>query len=351
MQTIQTKSLENGRPLHIDGEELRDDAGKLVAREMDPANRYARRAAEMLRGRPFVQRDLGPRDVSVGRIEATFQAKSPMGVADDVAPVRLVGHSEGRFFGETLDDATKQATPDTAAGGAAVPEIFPNFTGVSYSTTPRALTCRVPREVVGNSDYDFTMVAIDRLASAQRLAREIRVATMMQTSGNWASAAVQTIAAAAKWNGGASADPLSNIFTGRAASLLPVTAIILPETLEQWLYTNGKMSTFTTAGGQLPSVYAGRMRKIVSGAPAYVWGNHVVLICEPESEASIGTAVTLRWLPELRTGEHAFDGVIVRQFHTGDVGPRGQTYATMILNDCECMLSNQLGALILNAYQ
>ena len=82
-------------------------------------------------------------------------------------------------------------------------------------------------EQAADAPLKIRQATLRRIMNAILLAREIRVANMLQNASNWNSANVQTILAAARWNGGASSDPVANIHAALEASWGDVTGVAM----------------------------------------------------------------------------------------------------------------------------
>ncbi len=347
---MQIQNIDNRKQkLHIDGNELRDESGKLIAREEEVPRKLSDIAAERL-----VTRDLSPRDVSPGPgTQATFSGRAMGAVADVAAPVALTKHQQGSWFGESTDDATKQVLPLGYSAGGQPPEMHPNFTGTAFDTVARGLCALVGPEHGANADYDFAAMAIERLASAHRVDRELRVARLLLDDTKWTAGNVITLAAAAKWNGGASSDPIANLHAGMEVSIFPVTRIIMSEPVHNFYVRNPSVSKYATNDLlQLPPITVARLKNTSSGAIAYAWGTTAcVLICEPETPTSLSTARTLRWDSPTIAAEQITNGILVRQFFDPHLGGRGSRYVAVIIQEQEVMIGPSLGALIKGAGQ
>jgi hypothetical protein len=326
-------------------------------------------------GERVVTMDLGIADVHIDaalpNYAAGYRLSDP--VADVAAPPIVVGHASNWFY--TWDDvnAFKRVLPNGGAAGGATPEINPTKSNTNYSTKPYALGAFIPTEVETNSDAPLRpfQKAVRRVMDALMLEREIRVATLLRTSGSWNTNNVIALGAATKWNGGAAADPVRNLLSIIEASAMRPTAIIMSELVANDFRTNAAVKSYIgfkdkdpalpdlsefTSILKLPRMIEAPMKYYASGSTfSYVWGGDVVLVREPPempptSQEDVATATTFRWM-----GGDAPDGTqqggwLVRTFFMQDRGPRGGRKVVVAHNDAEAMTSGLVGGLITGAH-
>lgn len=348
-----------GRPVgFLDGDRVRDDTGKTLAtvagKDEDAAN-LAARAATWMSDRSVLM-DLGIGDVAVPSTQADFGIPELECVADYVSPVKYVPHDRGYFFYEDVGDAVKLVVTDgVAAGGIAEVNLAINKT--PFTTTGYGLVAKLPRQVVANADFDVKKRVMRRLCEGLRLQREVRIASLLTTAGNW-PASNQT-SAVAKWNGGVNPAPLTDLFGVLGQSYLPASCLVLPENAAQYFHyvpgsTGAQVRDFVQGGGQLPHICYARAKTLVGGNAKYVWSQtlptNVVLTRVPlDIETDIPTSMTFRWLGEsgVRDGERV-QGVLVREFFSSE---DDAWWITVAHNDIEVIVSNNVGALIVGALQ
>jgi hypothetical protein len=322
--------------------------------------------------------DLGPSDVHIPSAMPNFASgyKNEPPIADLMAPPLLAGKQVDDYYQFAKEDAYQRATPMASAGGGEVAEITPRLSNDQYSCKERALAGYVPSQVEANADAPLRILQATtrRVMSALMIEREIRVSGLLQNTSNWNSAQVQTIAAGAQWNGGASSDPIKNIHTAMENSYGGITAIGMSEKAyhefcrnaqvqkfiqfkdnKEPLPSPGELSTYF----QLPPILVGKM-KYISAAdtspPTYVWGNDVVLIRQPEemppsSQEDVATAYTFRWNVQNPKDGVATNGWIVRQFFVQSRGSMGGMRIVVVHNDAEKMTSKFAGGLLHNVLQ
>lgn len=324
----------------------------------------------------LVTMDLAVSDVHIAAALPNYAAGYHLaeGVADIASPPVLVPKQSDKYFTWNSSNEFNRKIPNAAAPGGAVAEVNPTLTNALYSTIEYALSAVIPTEVQTNADSPLRpfQKAVQMVMTNLLLEREIRTATMMQTSGNWTSGNVQTLAAGAQWDGGAASDPVLNLHTAIEKSFLPVTGILWSELVEHDFVRNPAVQKYVgykvdmraiptmaefASTLRLPPIYTAKMKYTTGGGVlTYVWGNHVVLIHEPpekppSSQQDVSTSYTFRW-----NGGEAPDGTmtagfLVRTFFDPKRGPRGATQVIVVHNDVEVMTSSVVGGLILNAHQ
>lgn len=350
------RDLRTGRPIgYIDGDVARDTSGKVVGEASDTEDesvRLAKSAATWMDGRQVLM-DLAPTDVSTPSVQADFGIPSGDCIADQVSAVKYVKHIQGYWFGENVADAISLPMGNTSAN-ASPPEINPGYTKTLFTTVGYALAARLPRGLVDNADFDLKRRATRRLVEGLRLAREYRVAQLVTTAANFAAA--NQIAAAAKWNGGVTPTPLTDLFKALGASVLPSNRLIISENVAQYFYQNttAQVRDYVQAGGELPQVLFAKQKVLQGGATQYVWApstpaNVAVVRVTDDPETDIPTTMTFRWLGAdgIKDGKRVA-GMLVRSFF---VKQDDCYWIVAAHNDAEVIVSNQVGAVITGALQ
>ena len=327
----------------------------------------------------LVTMDLGQTDVHIDRALANYASgfKLAEACADHAAPPIPTANASDKFFRWEKDDVFQQVTDIITAPGAAVKEINPRLSTDSYTTVQYAVGAFIPTEIEANADSPLqpSLQAMRRCMSALILAREVRVATMLQTAGNWDSSVYQNLGSGAKWNGGGSSDPVGNLLTAIQKSLMPVTGIVISEACYHAFVQNAAVQKYIVSKINVPGlpspeqitgslallglppihIAAMKYKSPTAGTYGYVWGNDVVLLHQsstlPSDGQSIASAYTFRWNGG-NVGDATVDGgFIVRSFFNQFRGPRGGRQIVVTHNDAEKMTSNIVGGLIKGALQ
>lgn len=325
---------------------------------------------------PAVLMDLGTSDVhqpaALPNFASGYSNEPP--IADMYAPPLLTAKPSDKYYQFAKEDAFQTASPIAGASGAQVAEIAPRLTNASFTTEERALGGFVSTQLEAAQDAALRVrqATADRVLQALLIMRELRVATLAQTSGTWDSSVVTTLGAGFQWNGGTNSDPVKDIHTQMDASWGPVTGLIMSRPTYHAFVRNAAVRgyyAYKDAGRPIPSpaelqalldlptIYVGKMQYIDStGAKSYVWGNHVVLVRQPAelppmSQRDVASAYTFRWnAVDVKDGVSS-GGFIVREYFVQDRGSMGGNKIVIIHHDAEVQTSKFVGGLILNAYQ
>lgn len=334
----------------------------------------------------LIKMDLGQQDVHIDSALANYAARYKQweGIADDVAPVVPSAMASNKYYTWGADDVFQNAE-DLSVGPSGTPgEIGGTLSTSTFSTVGIGAQTAIPTELEANADspLKIQMAYTQRVLDVIALAREIRVATLVTTSGNWTGGYTTTLAAGAKWNGGAGSNPIQDLYTAIESSLTPVRAIAMSEQLWHDFVQNAAVQKYTASkidlpplpGAQageygkitsqfsallgLPPILVGRMRKKTANTPTYgyVWGNNVALLYNESAVPMMtapSTAKTFRW-----TGADSAvpdgtqqGGFLVRSYFDPKRGARGARIVVVTHNDTEVMTSVVAGGLIINAHQ
>ncbi len=332
----------------------------------------------------LVTMDLGQSDVHLDSAlsNVCFGFKLPMGVADDLAPVIPTAKASDKYFTWNKDDVFQQTEGLAVSPGGAVVELSPRLSSTAFSTVNYAVQAFVPTEVEANADSPLRprMAATNRLMNTLMIAREMRVAAALRLTGNWANAYKATITSGAKWNGGATSNPVQDLYTRIEAALEPITKVVMSERTWHDFVQNAAVQKYTaskvtTPGVNpianneqamalsallgLPPIYIGAMKAKSSSAGTYdyIWGDDVVLVHQPNTLPAdgqeISTMYTFRWTGANASpdGTQGQGGFFVRSFFDPKRGPRGGTVIVVGHNDAEQFITDVVGGLIISAHQ
>ena len=166
--------------------------------------------------------DLGNADVhqaaATPGYAAGYRNEAPM--ADMFAPPLIRTKPSDKFYTFAKEDAFQRATPIVGATSAQVAEISPRLANATFNTIEYALGGFVGTQLEAAADAALRIrqATVTRVLNALMIEREIRVAALATTAANWDTTVVATLAAAAKWNGGVSSDPIADIHARAEAS-------------------------------------------------------------------------------------------------------------------------------------
>lgn len=297
------------------------------------------------------------------------------GIADVICPVVNVDSPSKKFWEWNSDDAFQRVGSIATTPGAEVREISPRLSQKRFDTIEYALASAVPTEVIAaaQAPVDPLQAAVRRVQTAMRLEREIRVATLLRTPGNWDASLVTTLVAGTKWNGGVTSDPIADLTKLVMASYAPVTRIIMGEQAGFAFATNPnvqKYIMYKSGGAPIPSansqvsalfslppitIVNQKYRSAATGQ-VYTWGGDVVLVHEPPGDypvdgQDIMTCATFRWNGGTTPDGTYVDGWLVRTYFDNKRGPKGSTVTVTVHQDAEVMTSKLAGGLIVGAFQ
>lgn len=164
------------------------------------------------------ERAVTPASAHVDSLLSNFATRYENGIyiADQISPVVGVEKLSGKYATRNRRDMNTQHYDRFGPQGR-TNEVTYDIGTSSYQCEERGLHCVVPAEVESNADepIDPAEWAVEQLMNAIGLLREIRIATQVFTSGNWASA--NTSSAGNAWSDKTNGTPLDDIHTMIAA--------------------------------------------------------------------------------------------------------------------------------------
>ena len=328
----------------------------------------------------LVTMDLGQSDVHIDRGLANYASgyKHAEAKADEASPIVTVPNASDKYWKWDKDDVFQQVTDIESSPGGIVKEVTPRLSSSSFSTVNYAIGAFIPTEVEANADSPLqpAMSAMRRCMNVLIMAREMRVATMFETTGSYTSGFTATIASGAKWNGGASSNPVQDIYTQIEAALMPITDIFMSERTYHDFVQNSAVQKYIASkinvpGTPLPEQITGvqallglpkihvcamKTKSATAGTYGYVWANDVVLVHKPAAGIprdgqDISSSYTFRWSGG-NVGDATVDGgFVVRSFFNQFRGPRGGRQIVVTHNDAEVLTSDVVSGLIHTAHQ
>lgn len=135
-------------------------------------------------------------------------------VCDELSPVLLVDKMTGEY-GKRLRIDVATPVDDRVGPRDRVKEITYDVDSGTYSCEGRGLQQAVPKELLGNADawVQPELFATENVLQRLKLAREIRVAALINTQANWATS--NTSAVSTTWDDEVNATPLTDLLTAR----------------------------------------------------------------------------------------------------------------------------------------
>lgn len=178
---------------------------------------------------------LDARDVRVDPLLSSISVmfRNPVYIASDIAPMIPSQVDAGKYAVYNQADWFRDEAAKRAAGTRAKRGDY-GITFESFLCEEVAFAREVPDEIRRNAmdpirpDQDATEYATDKIL----LAKEVRVATKMTTTANWATGHNVTLAGAQQWSDYAGSDPVSDIETAvdtiHGKTGLRVNTMVLP---------------------------------------------------------------------------------------------------------------------------
>jgi hypothetical protein len=334
----------------------------------------------------LVTMDLGPSDVHIDRAVANFATgySDKNLIADMVSAPVLVDKLSDNYY-EWDKDNVLDPVDTMVSGGLDKPaEVSPKKSNKQFNCRPYALAAVIPQELLDNADdaLAINLQYAKRIVVALRKAREIRVANMLLNAASYGALYTATIAAGAKWNGGASSDPIADIHTRMENALMPTTGIVMSRRTYNAFVRNANVNKFFTAKDsapgaipdftgnnaslfQLPPITVADVRyKNAAGAYPYIWGDDVLLVHSPGQPSLAGDDVATSYTFRFKGGSNLNgsagggvsglqmdQGYFARSYFDQTRGPRGSQVMVVGHYDHEVLTSDVVSGLIKAAWQ
>lgn len=338
----------------------------------------------------LITMDLGPGDVHIDAALSNYISgfsNSEFG-ADRVAPLVPVNKQSNFYFQFNPDNAFSPVGGIEVAPGADPPEVNPIVNNDKYVAKGFALASVLPVELLANQDapLNLEMAATRMLMDKLLVSRDVRVANMAFTSGNYSSGQnlITTLGPTTKWNGGGQSNPVRDLKDLMEKSLmLPTDMGMSFDTwngfcenpgVQKYLFAKSSVralpekNRYDEWAGLLelprPNVFTTRT-KTAAGAYPYIWKTHVAVFRRPPGDNismyDVSTFKTMRWngagAPTLPTefGGAVQGGFTVRSFYNPFKGKRGVRTIIVAHDDAEVVTGGPgqislVGGLILNAF-
>jgi hypothetical protein len=320
--------------------------------------------------------DLGIADVQQAAPLPNYAAgyRHADGVAEMVSPIVRANQPSAKYYTWDKDDAFQGVDGLEASPGGNVKEISPRVSNSTFTCQQFALSAFVPTEVQAAADAPLRpfQAAIRRVMTGIHIAREVRVQALLGTAGSYATAQKVTVAPGAKWNGGATSDPLSDLHQIIENALMEPTGIVMSRRVYNNFVRNPAVQKFIAFKGnaapipdpkamaallELPPIFVAKMKRKspTAGTYDYIWGNDVVLFHNaaeiPADGQDISSSYTFRWTGASAQDGQAQDGMLVRVFFDQNRGPAGGTKVVVSHHDAEILTSALVGGMVVGAYQ
>ena len=325
---------------------------------------------------------LSPQELVVSEIIDTLLfGFKPVGLrADEVCPIQLVDVDIGQYRVFGLNNAFRPINVISSIQ-ADIPEVDVDSSLQSYQVQERALGGFIPTVTQLNATnsrqaFDPKAALARKIAYALALEREIRVWTMLKTSGSWNAANRATISAGAEWNDAENGDPMTDIMDRIEATAQPITDIwVNPLVAHSVLRSKSIKDYIRTLGGDagpvgrdiaqattnmnnmdfvipgLPPfhVVASKVLNESTGALDFILDDTVILTSSPPGAGSSGedmmTCKTFR-----RRGPSG-NGWTTREFQLERRGLHGGVFMASGYAEQIAMIAGTVGGAIFNTIQ
>ncbi|MFA4900934.1 MAG: hypothetical protein WC563_15555 [Brevundimonas sp.] len=294
---------------------LRSDDG--TVRLMDEENNIVH-----VNGKSYEMREMSLSDVHVDGALTNFVTgygtNLTEAIADFVCPPLPVQKMSDYYHTFSSHNKHRRVTDEMAGEDSALNEVSPEKSTDTYSCKPYGISSFVSQGSEANADAGVNprLAAVQRCMNVVTLMHEDRVVAALQSAATFAGYTA-AIAAGAKWNDGATSNPIKDITAGIMVALKPINLIAMSErTYFAFIQNPNVTKHFSYSGAAsigsdpnavarllgLPPFVIGRMKgeSLTTGTPGYLWGNHVCLLHVPAGSTTNGenvpTSRTFRWL-------------------------------------------------------
>lgn len=292
-------------------------------------------------------------------------------IADIVCPPLLVDKPTDKYHTWSSNDLLTDVTDDACGDDGSLQTVSPSKSNDTYTVAGHGLASFVSNRVVSAADASISpeLAAIRRIMNAMNIRREVRVAAVLDDATTGFLSYKTTLAAGAKWNGGATGDPVKDLMDAQEGALKPITHFAMSQRTWNNMLRNPNVAKYGLSNkgdsvlSQSPDEVAQRLglvgAKFVIGAMkrksptagtiGYVWGDDVCCLHIPSNagsdEEEVPTARNFRW------NSNGEGGFVVRQWDVPNRGSRGGRMIAVVTDEVAKLVAAATGWLIVGAYQ
>ena len=241
-------------------------------------------------------------------------------IADQACPVVMVDKKSDVYFVYSQKD--RFTRPKTMRGPKdKANEVDWSVTTASYTAIDYALAEFLPDSIISNSDSPLTPRAktVNQLQDLIIMDREIRVASLLTTAGNYGSSYKTTLTGDNQFSSGSTSDPIGVIDTGKAACFFDPNVMIMGRTVYDTLKRHPQLLDHVKGGAttgdpakvglqQMAELF--EVERILVGRAKYntankgqtasfsdIWGDYIVLAYIDPAPQLIGVTAfkTFTW--------------------------------------------------------
>ena len=324
----------------------------------------------------IVELSLTPTDVRIPEELPTYIAgyKPFAARADEISRPFGVDVEFGKLRNFTLLNTFQRVNVKTSSEGH-VKEIDSATELLDYKTVLRAVGSYVSDHMSAQAQ---SRAAGQRRAAAKKCVRpmitdrELDVAALMQTAGNWATSAKVNLGATFNWNGGAASDPILDLHTRIEASSQEVTKIWMTRFVANTMLRHAKVIAYVAGlighnaidmsihnlnkanlaqvshdillpGFPPIGILASKSVDPADSALKANFANSVFMTCNEESDEMDEETICTTKTPRLNG---PYGQMMVREYRVENRGAAGGTMIVVAQQDVAIMTSNTAGGLI-----
>lgn len=294
--------------------------------------------------------------------QTAMESYDPDFIGEEIAPTAFVDLTKGTY--SVLNATQERREVDDRATSLAKPnELQSSVSLVNFDLVPRALEDYQARKdaAIAPGIASFAKT-VERLAVKMKRQAEIRIARAVLNTANYAAANVRALGAGYQWNGGPSADPITDIQTILAAMGAPPTHVVT--SFEAWQAVQ--------VNDDLRAILASQMsnKGMLTQADFGLYFGVPEVIIDSQRYTPIGTDTDTRLYdsdkiafvhvsadPEMRTFLRRFvlrggnGGYYTLTWFDPKYGQRGVDWAKVSIDDGLAVVDNTYGGLITGVRQ
>ncbi len=161
--------------------------------------------------------------------QAAYTWKNPQLIGTEVCPLQVEDLRSGQYY--TFDRTSRRQAIDDKVGTEAPPKrVSRTFSPGQYAVIDRALEGSVNRLAAAVNPKLANMAAETEFTmDVLMLQQEIRISSLLHNTGAYPGANVRALGAGYQWNGGGSANPVTDILYCMEQILAPVTDLVFSD--------------------------------------------------------------------------------------------------------------------------
>ena len=337
------------------------DGRKVDFTEYDPSNEH--------------QRDFTQANVHVAAALTNFAidygSNQSEAIADMAAPVVLVDKASDTYHTYSKQNKLRRVTALLTSEDAGIPEVGPVKSTDTYNTKPYGLSTFIGQGVEANADPGVNprLRAMARIMNAMVMEREHRCATALMNATTF-SGYTTALTSSNYWDGGASSDPVKDIYTAQESTLKNPNRMILSQKGWNRFVSNEQIAKHAIYVGEalskspqalmaslgfpeiMPLIGSMKSESQTAGTTteSYIWDDDCLFAYMPigNSIEDVLTARTFRWLKGGMSRESG--GYRIREWDEPNRGQDGGRRLAVVTNEVIKVTAADTGYLYTNVY-